>query len=73
MGEHAGGERVKTSYIESSHKDGIDYVGIAADETHRFEKENDQIGFYHFVIGALLKQMHSSIVTQKALFGMRME
>ena len=34
---------------------------------------NDQIGFYHFVIGALLKQMHSSIVTQKALFGMRME
>ena len=37
------------------------------------KRKNDQIGFYHFVIGALLKQMHSSIVTQKALFGMRME
>lgn len=67
------GTSEKLRALKAHTKDGIDYVGIAADETHRFEKENDQIGFYHFVIGALLKQMHSSIVTQKALFGMRME
>ena len=37
------------------------------------KRKIDLIGFYHFVIGVLLKQMHSSIVTQKVLFGMRME
>ena len=39
----------------------------------RPEKKIGLIGFYHFVTGVLQKQMHSSTVTQKALFGMRME
>lgn len=67
------GTSEKLRALKAHTKDGIDYVGIAADETHRFEKEKRPNRVLPLRDWALLKLMHSSIVTQKALFGMRME